>query len=64
VAWYQRLGTTDWSLAVPFGVAAGLGAVLAPRLYRLLPDDGWLERGYRVVFTVVCGVSGLAFLTS
>lgn len=63
VAWYQRLGTTHWSLAVRFGVAAGVGAFLAPRLYRLLPDEERLERGYRVVFTVVCGGSGLAFLT-
>lgn len=63
VAWYQRLGTTDWSLAIPFGLAAGVGAFLAPQLYRILPDEERLERGYRVVFTLVCAASGVAFLT-
>lgn len=62
VAWYESLATVEWSLAVPFGLAAGGGAFLAPRLYRLLPDEERLERGYRVVFTVVCVASGAAFL--
>jgi uncharacterized membrane protein YfcA len=63
VVWYQRLGTTDWSLAIPFGLAAGVGAFFAPRLYRVLPDESRLERGYRVVFTLLCGASSVAFLT-
>lgn len=62
VVWYETLAAVDWSLAVPFGAAAGVGAFLAPRLYRLLPPEETLERGYRVVFTVVCVAAGVAFL--
>lgn len=62
VAWYERLAAVDWSLALPFGLAAGAGAFAAPRLYRVLPDEERLERGYRVVFTLVAAGAGVAFL--
>lgn len=61
VFWYAELRGIDWELVALFGAGTAVGALVAPRFYRYLPDEAAAD-GYERFFTAVAAVTGVGFL--
>ncbi|SEO21084.1 hypothetical protein SAMN05216388_1009133 [Halorientalis persicus] len=61
VFWYAELQGIDWRLVVLFGSGTALGAIVAPRFYRYMPEEAKVA-GYETLFGTVLVLTALAFL--
>lgn len=60
-AWYSSVGGLDWRLVGLFGLGAGAGAVVAPRLLRLVPAERF-DRAFGWFVKLSTAVAGVGFL--